>query len=87
MVGLLGSIADVGASSAGLGSVRRCLRRRRQMNIIPMIKARPTTPPTTPPAIAPVLDLGEGLLGGLGVSVDGISLDAVLGDADAVVPK
>ena len=88
MAGLFGSIAAVGASSAGLSSFwLRCLRRRRQRNTTPTITARPTTPPTTPPAIAPVFDLDVDLLAGVGVSVAGINLDAVRGDAEAVVAK
>jgi len=48
---------------------------------------RPTTPPTTPPAIAPVLEFDEGRLFGLAVIDGGIYLDAVRGDAEAVVLK
>jgi hypothetical protein len=54
---------------------------------MPMIAAKPITPPTTPPAIAPVCDPDFDPLCGVAVAVVGMTLEAVRGAAEAVVPK
>lgn len=54
---------------------------------MPMTAANPITPPTTPPAMAPECDTDFDPLFRVAVAVAGMTLEAVRGAAEAVVPK